>query len=555
VRAVGECRTGEFAHHYDYIIVGAGAAGCVLANRLSECGRFHVALIEAGGSDRHPLIHIPAGVAGLIGHRQLDWRYATVPQVGAANRRISLPRGRVLGGCTSTNGMVYFRGHPQDYDEWAAMGCTGWSYAEVLPYFIRSEDNIVFDGPSHGSGGPMRVSSYHRANELAQRFVDAGAAMGHAVIDDFNSSDPAGFGLRQATIRDGMRESAATAFLRPARGKPNLSIITGALVDRIILKDRKAIGARILRKGNAEHLAANREVIVSAGSYGSPAILQRSGIGDGGRLQALGVSVSHNLPAVGRNLQDHLVAPVQVTTRSSLPYVVDWGALPRLVKNAAEYALFRRGPLASNIFEATGFINTSETGQRPDVQLIFMPTHRGPSPLPRQRGYGIMVALLRPRSNGEVHIASADPEDPPLIDPAFLSDPGDFEPLLKGVEFARNLLGAPSFQALDSTELLPGSNVRDRAALEDFVREHCVTVHHPVGTCRMGPDSASVTDPSLQVRAVEGLRVVDASVMPSIIGGNTAAPVIMIAEKASDLILKKSPLPAAHLSSAPIQGE
>ena len=555
MRAVGECRTGEFAHHYDYIIVGAGAAGCVLANRLSECGRFHVALIEAGGSDQHPLIHIPAGVAGLIGHRQLDWRYATVPQVGAANRRISLPRGRVLGGCTSTNGMVYFRGHPQDYDEWAAIGCTGWSYAEVLPYFIRSEDNIVFDGPMHGSGGPMQVSSYHRANELAQRFVEAGAAMGHSVIADFNGPDPAGFGLRQATIRDGMRESAATAFLRPAQGRPNLSIITGALVDRIILKDRKAIGARILRKGNAEHLAANREVIVSAGSYGSPAILQRSGIGDGGRLQALGVSVPHNLPSVGRNLQDHLVAPVQAMTRSSLPYVVDWGVLPRLVKNVAEYILFRRGPLSSNIFEATGFINTSDQKARPDVQLIFMPMLRGSSPLPRQRGYGILVGLLRPQSSGEVHITSAEPGDAPLIDPAFLSASADYEPLLKGIDVARKLMAAPPFQELDATEILPGTEVRERTALVDFIRQNCVTVHHPVGTCRMGCDSDSVTDPHLRVRGVEGLRVVDASIMPSIIGGNTAAPVIMIAEKASDLILKKPPLPAAHLSSAPIQGE
>jgi choline dehydrogenase-like flavoprotein len=547
VRRVAENGREEFAHHYDYIIVGAGAAGCVLANRLSECGRYRVALVEAGGPDRHPLIHIPAGVAGLIGHPELDWRYATVPQEGASNRRIQLPRGRVLGGCTSTNGMVYFRGHPNDYDEWAAIGCTGWNYAEVLPYFVRSEDNIVFDGPWHGSNGPMRVSSYHRPNELAQRFVDAGAAMGYSVIEDFNGPDPAGFGLRQATIRQGRRESAATAFLKPARGRPNLSVITGALVDRIILEDRKATGVRILRKENAERLTARREVIVSAGSYGSPAILERSGIGDAVRLHALGVSVSHNLPSVGRNLQDHLVVPVQATTRSSLPYVVDWGVLPRLVKNAAEYVLFRRGPLASNVFEATGFINTSETKQRPDVQLIFMPMHRGPSPLPRQRGYGILVGLLRPRSTGEVHIASADPDEAPLIDPAFLSDTGDFEPLLKGIGIARELLRTPAFQELHSTELLPGAEVRERTALEDFVRQNCVTVHHPVGTCRMGSDNASVTDPSLRVRGVQGLRVVDSSVMPRIIGGNTAAPVIMIAEKASDLILEKIPVTSGAL--------
>ncbi len=534
-------RAPDQAERYDYVIVGAGAAGCVLANRLSSDPAVRVALIEAGGADNHPLIRIPAGVAGLIGHPQLDWRYSTAPQAEAAGRSIPLPRGRVLGGCTSTNGMVYFRGHPGDYDEWAAMGCEGWSYADVLPYFMRSEDNARFRDPAwHGSDGPMRVSSYHRYNRLADRFVRAGAALGYPVVEDFNGPDPAGFGVRQATIRSGRRESAATAFLRHAAARPNLTVIPHALAEQVMFQGRRAAGVNIRCGSQRRTLWADREVIVAAGSYGSPALLQRSGVGDANSLRALGIDVLHHLPQVGANLQDHLVAPVQMITASSLPYVVDARVLPRLLWNLAEYALARRGPLASNIFEATGFVHSDGEGARPDIQLIFMPMHRAPKPIPRQRGYGVLVGLLRPQSRGVVEITSKDADVPPRIDPRFLEDPGDLAPIVRGVSIARSLFAGSQFADLAAQEMLPGAEWQTPDEIADHIRRHCVTVHHPVGTCRMGADDASVVDPQLRVRGVEDLRVADASVMPRIIGGNTAAPVIMIGEKASDLILNRS---------------
>lgn len=533
---------------FDFVIVGAGAAGCVLADRLSADGSSTVALVEAGPRDSNPLIHVPAGVAGLIGHPQLDWRYATQPQPGANGRRINLPRGRVLGGCTSTNGMVYFRGHPADYDEWAALGCTGWSFADVLPYFTLVESNSRFNAqPWHGTNGPMRVSSYVRHNRLSDRFVQAGKSLGYPVVEDFNRDNPEGFGIRQATIRKGRRESTATAYLRPALRRPNLQVLTEALADRIEFNLGRATGVHILRGGERLLLLARREVILSAGSYASPAILQRSGLGAGGLLSGLGIHVVRDLPSVGENLQDHLVAPVQMTTASTEPYQVKARLLPRLAWNLAEYALGKRGPLASNIFEATGFLRTEADLVRPDIQLIFMPMHRAPRPIPVVSGFGVLVGLLRPKSRGHVHVASSAPEQAPIIDPHFLDDEADLLPLEAGVRIARRLLGSAPFSSLDATEILPGPGSTTHEELRAHIRQTCVTVHHPVGTCRMGADPDSVVDPTLRLRGIDGLRVVDASVMPRLIGGNTAAPVIMIAERAADLILGRPTLAPASL--------
>ena len=432
--------------------------------------------------------------------------------------------------------MVYFRGHPADYDEWAELGCTGWPYAEVLPWFIRSEDNADFRGASHGQGGGVHVSSYAKANPLSDRFVAAAEALGHRRIADFNVGDPEGFGLRQATIRNGRRVSAATAFLNRARRRANLEILTDRMVDKVIFEGRRATGVLIRHRDQAEQILASREVILAAGSYSSPAILERSGIGDATLLSRHGIAVHHNLPEVGRNLQDHIVAPVQMRTTSALPYVVDWRVLPRLVGNLAHYLLLRGGPLASNVFEATGYARTSLAGSRPDVQLIFMPMDRAPGPLPRKRGYGIL-GLLRPKSRGQVHVTSSDPAATPMIDPGFFTDPADMPPVIEGVRLARQILTHAAFADLASEEILPGSAVTGDAALTQAIRENCVTVHHPVGTCRMGGDEASVVDPQLRLRGLDRLRVVDASIMPRIIGGNTAAPVYMIAEKAADMIL------------------
>jgi choline dehydrogenase len=525
---------------FDFVIVGAGAAGCVLANRLSASGRHSVALIEAGPTDRHPAIHVPALVGCLIGHPQLDWGHRTVPQSHAGGRQLPLPRGRVIGGCTSTNGMVYFRGHPVDFDEWQALGCEGWGYADVLPYFRRSEDNAVFGGEAHGQGGPVRVSSYDSINPLTRRFVAAAGELGFPEIADFNAGNPEGFGVRQAMIRQGRRESAATAFLARAKRRSNLTVMSGCLVQAVVIRSGRATGIAMVDKGHKDRprtLTARQGVILAAGAFGSPAILERSGIGDSARLSALGIETLHHVPQVGENLQDHLVAPVQMRTASAEPYVVDWRVLPRLVANCADYLITRRGPLASNVFEATGFVRTRQAGDRPDIQLIFMPMHRAQSPVPVQRGFGALVALLRPESRGSVHIIGPAPDDPLAIDPAFLSAPGDMAPLVEGVRLARRLFATRSFAGLKARECLPGMATSDDEIAE-AIRQSCVTVHHPVGTCRMGADRASVVDPALQVRGLDALWVADASIMPRLPGGNTAAAVYMIAEKASDMILQ-----------------
>jgi choline dehydrogenase len=521
---------------FDYVIAGAGTAGCVLANRLSAEAGVTVALIEAGPPDDDPAIRVPAMVAKAIGNPRQSWGYQTVPQRHVDNRVLPVPRGRVLGGCSSINGMVYFRGHPREYDEWQQ---PGWRYADLLPYFRRLENYQAAHTPQRALGGPVNVVDIAIPNPLVRRFLAAADMLGLPRCADFNGGDPEGFGPRQAAIRNGRRESGVTAYLKPARGRPNLKIVTGALATRVLFAGRRATGLEIERGGGRSILQARREVIVACGAYGSPQLLQLSGIGDAAALQSVGVAPLIDLPAVGKNLHDHPAASIAVRTANTESYGLSWRTLPRSVFIAAQYLLLRSGPLASNVFEANGFMRSRPEVDRPDLQIIFVPAHRNASGhwLPRGHGYGIIFVNLRPASRGSVKLTSNDPHDKPAIDFNFLAYPGDLDVLVRGFEIARSILSAPSFAPLAGREISPGQKVRERGEIEAHIRSSLITVHHACGTCRMG----DVVDNSLRVRGIDSLRVVDASVIPTVIAGNSNIPVTAVAERASDLIVGKLP--------------
>jgi choline dehydrogenase-like flavoprotein len=528
------------ADTFDFVVVGAGTAGCVMAARLSEDRRNTVCLVEAGGEDRHPFIHIPATVAAAIARPALNWRFMTEPQPALNNRRIPLPRGRVIGGSGSINGMVYFRGQPRDFDDWAAMGNPGWSYREVLPYFIRSESNDSYAGsPWHGRDGPIRVSHIPRTNPMIPAFLEAMGSLGFKRCEDFNGPDPEGYGPRQGTIRDGRRDSTAVAYLRPARTRSNLEVLTDSLVRRVLIQKGRVAGVEVERAAQVQRLYAHREVVICAGAVQSPQILMLSGIGDGEALQALGIETRQHLPGVGANYHDHLAAGILMEMSNSESYGISLRAAPRGAWNLLEYALFRRGPLASNVFEANAFVRSAPGLDRPDLQIVFQPARRNPGtfPFPLGHGFALSVVHLYPRSRGRVSLASPDPRVPPTVDPNLLGDPDDLPPMLSGLELARRIIAAPAFARYRAVEVQPGPGAQGVAALTEYVRRVAATVHHPVGSCRMGPDPKAVVDPALRVHGVEGLRVVDASVFPRIVGGNTNAVVVMVAERAADMIL------------------
>jgi choline dehydrogenase len=521
---------------FDYVIAGAGTAGCVLANRLSAEAGVTVALIEAGPPDDDPAIHVPAMVAKAIGNPRQSWGYQTVPQVKVNNRVLPVPRGRVLGGCSSINGMVYFRGHPREYDEWRQ---PGWRYADLLPYFERLENYDAAHTPQRKRGGPVNVIDIPKPNPLVRRFLAAADTLGLPRCIDFNGGDPEGFGPRQAAIRNGRRESGVTAYLNPVRHRQNLKVVTGALVTRVLFEGRRATGVEIEQDGERSIAQARREVIVACGAYGSPHLLQLSGIGDAAALRSLGEAPLLDLPAVGRNLHDHPAASISVRTANTESYGLSWRTVPRSLAIAGQYLLFRSGPLASNVFEANGFMRSRPELDRPDLQIIFMPAHRNANGhwLPRGHGYGIIFVNLRPASRGSVTLTSRDPHDKPAIDFNFLACPGDIDVLVRGFEVARSILSAPSFAPLAGREISPGPDVQGRTRIETHIRNSLVTVHHPCGTCRMG----DVVDTSLRVKGIDALRVADASVIPTVIAGNSNIPVNAVAERAADLILGKSP--------------
>jgi choline dehydrogenase-like flavoprotein len=459
-----------------------------------------------------------------------------VPQRAVDHRVLPVPRGRVLGGCSSINGMVYFRGHPREYDEWRQ---PGWAYADLAPYFERLENYDAAHTRERHRGGPVNVIDIPQPNPLVQRFLAAADSLGLPRCADFNGGDPEGFGPRQATIRGGRRESAVTAYLNPARQRGNLKIMTDAPITRVVFEGRRAAGVEIERGGARSVVLARREVIVACGAYGSPQLLQLSGIGDAAALQALGLAPLLDLPAVGRNLHDHPAASISVRTANTESYGLSWRTVPRSLRIAAQYLLRRSGPLASNVFEANGFMRSRPDLDRPDLQIIFMPAHRNANGhwLPRGHGYGIIFVNLRPASRGSVTLTSNDPRDKPAIDFNFLAAPGDIDVLVRGFEVARALLAAPSFAPLDSRETSPGPEVQGRAQIESHIRRSLVTVHHPCGTCRIG----DVVDTKLRVKGIDALRVVDASVIPTVIAGNSNIPVTAVAERAADLLLGKLP--------------
>jgi choline dehydrogenase len=540
----------DVAGGFDHVVVGGGTAGCLLAARLSENPDRTVCLIEAGGSATDLAVKVPGAIVMAQRTDSLVWRFSTVPQPHLGNRRISVPRGRGLGGSALINGMVYFRGHPRDFDDWAASGAAGWSYREVLPYFRRSERNENFGGNAfHGNDGPMNVRVVTHPNPLNFSFFDAMTSLGYPHREDLNGADSEGSALRQLSIRGGVRETTATALLQPALGRRNLAVLTNTQALRILLDGRRAAGIEARSAGGTVQVKAQRDIVLAAGAIQSPHLLMLSGIGDGEHLSAFGIPVRHHLPGVGRNLHDHLASPVHMAMRDASSYGMSWRAMPRNIFNVLQYLLLRQGPLANNIFESAAFVRSAASLDRPDIQLVFQPAKR-PSPkfpYPVGHGFAISPVGLYPRSRGRITLAGNDPLAAPLVDPNLLSAPEDLLPLIDGIRLARQILAAPAFSKYRAVETTPGPAAQTDAELEAYVRAEAYTVHHPVSSCRMGSDTEAVVDPQLRVHGIQNLRIADASVFPSIIGGNTNAAVVMIAEKASDMILGRPPLPPDSL--------
>jgi choline dehydrogenase len=530
---------------YDFIVIGAGSAGCVLANRLSADPGKRVLLIEAGGGDRNPVFTIPllAGVAYFW--KSSNWGYETVPQKHLDGRRIKWPRGKVLGGSSTINGMMYMRGNAADYDQWAALGLPGWSYAEVLPYFRRSQNATNRHGsPYHGTAGELTSRRATGANPLYASFLQAGRQRGFPLNDDFNGARQEGLGFYDFNIRDGRRESTATAFLRPALGRANLTVWTGALAERLVIENNRATGVLVSRGGERLTARCRGEIVLSGGAINSPQLLQISGIGDPALLKAAGVEPLVTAPDVGRNLQDHLGVYLKYASRDPVTLY----RLFRPDRAAAAFAqayFFGRGPASDVPLEAGGFLKTRPELDIPDIHITFVPglnletTRAGQG----RHGYLINFYQLRPKSRGEIRITSPDPRRHPLIDPNYLAEEEDRRCIRDGIRLARALGEAEPLSRHKDRDISPvEADFADDAAIDRWARSDANTIFHPVGTCRMGSDPASVVDAALRVRGVAGLRVADASVMPLVVGGNTSAPTMMIAERAADMLLGKAPL-------------
>ena len=526
---------------FDFLIVGGGSAGCVMASRLSEDPAIKVCLIEAGPIDKNPLIHIPLGMLWLMHSKVLNWRFYTDGEPHLAGRRLFWPRGRMLGGSGSSNAMLYTRGHSSDYDAWAALGNRGWSYAEVLPYFRRAENNEAGETPYHGVGGPMNVAVQRDPNVLSRTFLKAAEQCGIPFNADFNGENQEGAGLFSVTQKNGRRWSQARGYLQPALGRSNLTVLTGAHVTRLLIEQGRAVGVEYLVGNNRTACAkASREVILSAGAVQSPQLLMLSGIGDTKELQRAGIATLHHLPGVGKNLQDHLDVLVVQAAKRPVSAGLTLRNAARAIFELQKYFFKGRGMLTMTGAEGCAFLKSSPEESIPDIQFHFNPVRLSNHGLDLKflfgEGYSLHVCDLRPKSRGHIRLASKDPLAHPLIQPNYLSEPEDLERIVRGVKVARRVLAASAFDSFRGREIRPGPDAQTDEEIKSFVRAYAETIYHPVGTCKMGSDAMAVVDDQLRVHGIAGLRVVDASIMPLLVGGNTNAPTVMIAEKAFDLI-------------------
>jgi choline dehydrogenase len=527
---------------FDYIIAGAGSAGCVLAARLSESGKHRVLLLEAGGKDRSPFIHMPMGYPKLYTDPRINWRYESEPDPGLNNRRVYHPRGKVLGGTSSINGMIYMRGNHGDYDEWRQRGCDGWSYESVLPYFRKAEDFSRGEDEYHGAGGPLGVSD-QEPGELTEAIIAAGVQAGFPLNKDFNGATQEGIGYYQSTVVKGRRASASAAYLRPARRRKNLKVVTHAHATRILFQAGRAVSIEYRTPGGLKLAHASGEVIVAGGVFNSPQLLQLSGLGPAALLREHGIEVARDMPAVGANLQDHFIN--MLIFRCAKPVTMNAFARSfwRQAAACVRYAMFRDGPMAQNGIAMGAYARSDPRLERPDIQInmrawsiaertktsfIIHPFH----------GFTLSAVHLRNEARGTVRIRSADPLSSPEIKLNFLQSRHDVEAMTAGMRIVRNISRQPALAPYVAEELAPGPNVNTDEEFEADMRKRANSNLHPVGTCRMGPGSDAVVDPRLRVHGIDRLRVVDASVMPTIVGGNTNAPTIMIAEKAADMILE-----------------
>ena len=531
---------GQDSIEADFIVIGAGSAGCTIAARLSEDPATRVLLLEAGGEDTNRWIHIPLGFGKTFADPSVNWCYETEPDAGANGRKVYWPRGKVLGGSSSINGMVYIRGQAEDFDHWRQLGNTGWSFDDLLPYFKRAEHQVRGGDKFHGSGGPLAVSDVER-HPIAEAFIDSAMALGFERNDDFNGAQQDGVGYHQTTTRNGKRCSTAVGYLNPARGRSNLQIVTHAYSEKIVVEGKRAVAVRYRQHGEVKTARARREIVVCSGAINSPQLLLLSGIGPAAQLARFGIDVVQDLRGVGQNLQDHYSAPIKL--KSKLPVTVNDVMLSNIkkLKVGMQYYMFKKGPLAMISSPAALFAKTRAELATPDVKISISPfsADRPQDGLHKFSGFTAIAYQLRPESRGEIRLKSANPAEPPAMIPNYLSDPVDQQTIVDGLKLCRRILGHPSLARFVAEEFQPGPAVESDIQLLDYARQRGGTVYHPTSTCKMGVDAMAVVDPELKVHGTEGLRVADASVMPTVISGNTNAATIMIGEKLADLVRDK----------------